>query len=344
VAVAFTRCARPELGRVSTYTVLGFAGYAAASILAAVLFVAWDLPVADRLVAAFAPPLAFLVVVAVVRTFVGTERIVFYQTATAGVVAVAIADALTGGQVARAVDIAALGIGTFLVFGRVGCFSVACCHGRPARFGVVYGDGHVRVGLWERFHGRPLWPTQLVECVASLVLVVAGLVAGWDTPGLPATIYASGYAAVRFVVELFRGDAERPHRLGASEAQWTAPATAIAIAIWRPGIATIAIAAALVGGLAAVIALRRRRELVLAPHLRELDRVRAKAAARSERFETSLGVAISRHALPDGRTDWVLSATHPAWSVETVRRLADVLWPGAEIVPGRAPGVIHVIA
>lgn len=344
MAVAFTRCARPELGGVSTYTVLGFAGYAAASVLAAVLFVAWDLPVGDRLVGAFAPPLAFLAVVAVVRTIVGGERIVFYQTATAGVVTVAVADALAGGHVARVVDVAVLGIGTFLVFGRFGCFSVACCHGRPARFGVVYGPDHVRVGLWTRWSGRPLWPVQLVECVASLALVIAGLVAGRDAPGLPAVIYIAGYATVRFLLELRRGDAERPQRLGASEAQWTAPATAIAVAIWQPSVATIAIAAGLAIGLAAVIARRRHRELVLPPHLRELGRAGDEARSRGERRETSLGVAVSCHTLPDGRVDWVLSSSHAAWSVDTVRRLADALWPGAKVVVGRTPGVVHVIA
>jgi hypothetical protein len=60
--------------------------------------------------------------------------------------------------------------------------------------------------------------------------------------------------------------------------------------------------------------------------------------------KTSLGVAISCHRLPDGRLDWVLSASHPRWSAETARRLAADLWPGGEVVLGRTPGVIHVIA
>ncbi|HEX8113455.1 MAG TPA: hypothetical protein VF516_37250, partial [Kofleriaceae bacterium] len=67
------------------------------------------------------------------------------------------------------------------------------------------------------------------------------------------------------------------------------------------------------------------------------------ARSRGERRETSLDVAVSCHALPDGRVDWVLSSSHAAWSVGTVRRLADALWPGAEVVAGRTPGVVHVI-
>jgi hypothetical protein len=45
---------------------------------------------------------------------------------------------------------------------------------------------------------------------------------------LPALIYIVGYAPVRFALELVRGDWARPHRWGLSEAQWAAPATAIA--------------------------------------------------------------------------------------------------------------------
>jgi hypothetical protein len=344
VEVAFTRCARPELGRVSTYTVLGFAGYAIASGLASALFVVWNLPLADRIIGALVPPLAFLAVVAVSRTILGRERIVFYQTAAAGVLGVAMIGAVAGDQTGRLIDVATIGIGTFLVFGRLGCFAVACCHGRASRFGVVYGPAHVRVGLSARWSGRPLWPTQLVESGASLVLVIAGLDVGWDKPGQPATVYIAGYAVTRFLLELCRGDGERPHRLGASEAQWIASGTAIAVAIWRPGLMTLGIATGLVVALAIVVAARRHRELMLPPHLHEIDRACVNAQARGERFETSLGLAISCHTAPDGRIDWVLSATHPAWSVDVARRLGDTLWPESEILPGHTPGIVHVIA
>lgn len=343
MAVALTRCARPAIGGVSAYTVLGFAGYAAASALAAVLFVAWELPIADRLVTAFAPPLAFLAVVSAARRIVGAERIVFYQTAVAGLAAVVVTDALVGGHVVRTLDIATVGIGVFLVFGRLGCFSVACCHGRPARFGVVYGPAHVRAGLRARWSGRPLWPVQLVECGASLALVIAALVVGWDEPGVPTTVYMTGYAVVRFLLELRRGDAERPQRLGVSEAQWTAPLTMLVVALWRPSAPTVAVAVGLGLGLVALIVRRRQRELVLPPHLRDLECAGEQARIRGERCATALGVAVTYQSLPDGNVDWVLSARHPAWSVGCARQLADALWPGAEVVAGRTPGVVHVI-
>jgi len=338
-ALAVTRCARPVVRTTSTYTVLGFAGYGVASLVAAVLFVAWDLPLSDRLVAALAPPLAFLMVVKIAQAIVGVERIVFFQTAVAGVVAAAAVDALAGSNPARVADIATIGIGTFLVFGRLGCFAVACCHGRPARRGVVYGAEHVRAGFWARWQGRRLWPTQLVESATSLVLVIVGLTVGWNDPGLPAVIYITSYSLVRFALELVRGDPHRPHRLGLSEAQWTSPATAIVCAIWRPSLATIAVAVVLVVAAIALAVVRRRRELFATPHLAELDR----ACATAEKTETSLGVSISRHDLPDGRIDWVVSSTHPRWSPATARRLADLMWDHYELVPGQMPGIIHVV-
>jgi hypothetical protein len=341
--LAVTRCAEPLIRKTSTYTVLGFAGYGAASLLAAALFVAWQLPLVDRLIAAFAPPLAFLAVVRTVRAIAGAERIVFYQVAVTGVLAAGLLDLAIGSHPARVVDIAMLGIGTFLVLGRLGCFAVACCHGRPARFGVVYGAAHVRVGFWARWSGRRLWPTQLVESAASLTLVVAGLVAGWTRPGLPALIYILGYALIRFALELARGDSARPQRHGLSEAQWTALATAIACAVWQPSWLTLGAALALAVAAALLAARRRRRELFLPRHLLELDRACTAATHSGERAETSLGVAVSCHALADGRTDWVLSSDHPLWSPSTARRLADLMWPHHEHIEGRLPGVAHIV-
>jgi hypothetical protein len=338
-----TRCAVPTVRGRSTYTVAGFAGYGVASLLAAALFVAWELPLVDRLIAAFTPGVAFLLDVRIARAIAGAEVIVFYQVAATGVVAAGLLGAAFGEQPARVADVVTIGIGAFLVLGRFGCFAVACCHGRPARFGIVYGDAHVAVGFWPRWRGRRLWPTQMIESAVSLALVVAGLAAGWNQPGLPALIYIVGYAPVRFALELARGDWARPHRWGLSEAQWAAPVTAIACAIWRPHPVTVAVAAALVIAAATLVARRRRRELFEPPHLRELDRSCAAAAHNQARAETSLGVAVSRFQMPDGRIDWVLSSSHPRWSTAAARRLAALMWPAFELVEARTPGVMHVI-
>jgi hypothetical protein len=106
--VAFTRCARPTLmaRAISTYTVLGLAGYVLASLAGSALAIAWDLSLGERLLGRFFPPIAFLVTVTIARVMVGRERIVFYQTAFAGVLATAVVAALAGVHVARLVDLA----------------------------------------------------------------------------------------------------------------------------------------------------------------------------------------------------------------------------------------------
>ena len=322
---------------------LGFVGYVVAALLVSLVSTAWSLSLEDRLSVLIAPPLAFVAVVTANRRHHGRERIVFYQTASAGIVAAGLTSLALSGEVARVVDLATVGIGTFLVFGRLGCFSVACCHGRLARHGIVYGPEHVAIGLWARWQGRTLWPTQLVESAATAVLVVVALALGWDAPGEPALIYIVGYAYVRFALELVRGDAARPSALGLSEAQWTAPTTLIACAIWRPGAVTICAAVVLVLVAAILAATRARRALFHPSHLVELDRACRHARQSSERGTTSLGVAVSMHALPDGRRDWVLSSEARHWSPDAARRLATALWTDAEVVEGRLAGVVHVI-
>ena len=322
-----TSCARPTVRGTSTYTVLGFVGYAAGNLVAALLATAWGLTLGERLISFLLPPLSFLAVVYTARRIMRRERIVFYQTTLAGVVVVALAAAIVGGNVARCLDIVVVGYGVFLVFGRVGCFSVACCHGRPARFGVVYGHRHVNLGFWWRWSGRRLWPVQLLESAASLILVVAGLVVGWGAPGEPALIYCVGYGASRFAFEMVRGDSARPQLYGLSEAQWTATVTLIACAMIWPNSATIAPAVALALASLMLVVVRRRRELWLPPHLRAIDTSCARVLREpTAREETLLGVTISRHELPDGRTDWVFSSVHPAWSARAARRVAAALW------------------
>lgn len=323
---------------------LGFVGYIAGNLVAALLAAAWGLTLGERLISFLLPPLSFLAVVYTARRVARRERIVFYQTTLAGVVAVALATAIIGGNVARCIDIVVVGYGVFLVFGRVGCFSVACCHGRPSRFGVVYGHRHVKLGFWWRWSGRRLWPVQLLESAASLILVVVGLVVGWWAPGEPALIYCVGYGASRFAFEMVRGDSARPQIYGLSEAQWTATVTLIACAMICPNSATIAPAGALALASSILVVVRRRRELWLPPHLRAIDTSCARVLlGPSAREETSLGVMISRHELSYGRTDWVFSSTHPAWSARAARRIAAALWSQPEVVEGRLAGVIHII-
>lgn len=324
--------------RISTYTITGFAGYGAANVVAAILSSRWELSLGERLVGFFAPPLAFIFVVMIATAIVGKERIVFYQTACAGFAAVVIAGLIIGGRVDRLIDLATIGIGVFLVFGRIGCHAVACCHGTLGR-GVSYGPAHVAVGFWARWSGRALWPVQAIEALASALLVATALVCS-SNPGTAGLVYIVGYAALRFGLELLRGDVFRPYALGLSEAQWISVAAVLGCAAWRPGPATLVVAGALVVSAAALVATRHRRALFTPPHLRALERALV-AAVDGKRHVTSLGVGVSRNVLPDGRIDWILSA--PDLTETAARRLAHLMWPHWELVPARTPGMVHVL-
>lgn len=337
-----SRCVPPSVTsrRISTYTVLGFAGYAIANLIGGGLASVWGLSIGERAIVFFAPGLAFIATIAVAKRIAGHEKIVFYQAALAAVGSVIVLGLIAGAQVARLLDLVTVGLGVFLVFGRLGCHAVACCHGTLGR-GVTYGPAHVAVGFWARWAGRALWPVQLVEAVTSGALVIAALV-GSGEPGRATIIYTVGYAAARFAFELVRGDGARPYPLGVSEAQWVAVVTAIACAAWRPHAVTIAIAGGLAIAAGVLVIRRQRRALWLPPHLFELDAA-LRAASGGERRETSGGIQVSRHGLPDGRSDWILSSQHPQWSEATVRRLAHAMWPAYDVVPGRIAGVFHVI-
>jgi hypothetical protein len=245
----------------------------------------------------------------------------------------------------RLVDAVTIGIATFLVFGRLGCLSVACCHGRPAqRSGVVYRNEHVEVGLWHRWAHRPLIPVQLIEAAGTFGLVVVALVAA-ATPGTASLVLGVGYSTMRFFLEHARGDSARPFFYGISEAQWCCLAVAVLCVVARPMWITVSVLLMLSGAVTILVVRRVHRELELPQHLRELAELCAtiEADAAHARRDTRLGVAVSLHSLPDGRYDWILSSKHIAWSYAMAKRVVGVLWPDAEVIAGRSLGVVHVI-
>jgi len=119
-------------------------------------------------------------------------------------------------------DVFAPGLAIGHVFGRLGCFAAGCCFGKESgvpwavafpRASVAYEElasaGAVAPGAtWT----PPLHPAQLYEAAGELALFALLLrlrprLAA--KPGALLVLYAVGYATVRFVVELFRGDFAR---------------------------------------------------------------------------------------------------------------------------------------
>lgn len=348
-----TRSPRKAAPRIGAYAAWGAVGYVVGSALVGVLAAELGLTLAGRAIIALVPPMTFLVAVKLVQLALGHERIVFYEQAILAVAAAAVAAWLGGVPVATTIDLVTIGVGAFLAFGRVGCYRVACCYGRPATRGVRYDAAAARAGFPARWVGRPLIPLQLVDgaLAGAAVAVALTVLRVADRPGLAAVAFAAVYGVGRTILEFLRGDAVRPRWAGASEAQWAAAATVTAAARWRPSAWSVG-AAALVVGAVALVALARwrgwwpRMWLTSAWHVDEVATAIGELVAHGGQRSTSEGVTLSAHALPDGRIDVVASRATRPLPIAAVGVLAARLgrpWAAVEVRGGQAPGVLHVL-
>jgi len=118
------------------------------------------------------------------------------------------------------VCVPALAIGH--AFGRLGCFAAGCCFGKEtaARVGMSFPRGSVAFDVLRRGGSvpfgagetPPLHPTQLYEAAGEAVIFAVLWAASprlRRRPGALLALYLALYAALRFVVEIFRGDALR---------------------------------------------------------------------------------------------------------------------------------------
>lgn len=157
------------------------------------------------------------------RLFTGEESIVYYHHEIAILLACTLVLSLIRADILPYLDITLLGIGVFLAFGRVGCYAVGCCHGRPYKYGVRYGQQHVDAGFTWYYKDVPLLPVQLIESAYVFINVIIGIVLllAHAAPGTVLVVYTVIYGLMRYILEFLRGDPDRPTWFGLSEAQWT---------------------------------------------------------------------------------------------------------------------------
>jgi phosphatidylglycerol---prolipoprotein diacylglyceryl transferase len=97
-------------------------------------------------------------------------------------------------------------------FGRLGCFSAGCCYGKACSLpiGVTFSNplAHEVSGTPL---GVPLYPTQLFEAVFNFFnwIFLAWLFRRHLRPGTVLAAYLIGYGTARFIIEFYRGDADR---------------------------------------------------------------------------------------------------------------------------------------
>lgn len=205
-----------------SYQVMGILGLFAGYVLAGALTVVAGLELWLLACLVLLACLLFLGQGMLYKIVLGYERLALLEQVPIILAAAAGLVALLGHPVLAYLDVFTLGLATALVFGRIGCHMAGCCHGRPHRLGVCYGQEYTREGLPHYYAGVRLFPIQLLEAAVTLVIVLSGL---WlhlvtSQPGIALAWYVASYGCARFVIEFARGDSARSYLLGISLNQW----------------------------------------------------------------------------------------------------------------------------
>jgi hypothetical protein len=205
------------------FRICGYVGLVMSSALVIMLCVCLKLSVFTIVGIVGAALATFLSLAWLTKIVLREERLIYYHHQIAIIAVLAAMLWLIDEPILPYLDVATLGIGTFLAFGRVGCLMVGCCHGRPYRFGVCYTQEHAHAGFTPYYVGVRLFPIEVVECLWVAGIVSAGIAVSLSRQPAGATLslYTVGYGFGRFFFEFMRGDASRPYWRGFSEAQWT---------------------------------------------------------------------------------------------------------------------------
>lgn len=161
-----------------------------------------------------------------------TGGLVFYGGLLGGVAAAGAVFWRAGVRLRAGADLLAGALPWGHAIARGGCLLAGCCYGKPTvlPWGVRYS--HLAA---PGPHGVALHPTQLYEALGLVALGIAlRAVQRRKRPGEVALSYLSGYAILRFVIEFYRGDAERGALGPLSTSQLLAILTLLASAIaWK---------------------------------------------------------------------------------------------------------------
>jgi prolipoprotein diacylglyceryltransferase len=204
------------------FQVCGYTGLALAVLVALALATRLGLSLVVIAALILAAVLTFFGLVMATKIITGEERIIYYHHEIAVMVVAAFLLWLLRQPILPYLDVMILGIGAFLVCGRVGCLMVGCCHGRPHRLGVCYREEHADAGFTPYFVGVRLLPVQAVESLWVFCIVTTGVtfVLNGHPHGAALAWYVVAYDLGRFCFEFLRGDPDRSYLWGFSQPQW----------------------------------------------------------------------------------------------------------------------------
>jgi prolipoprotein diacylglyceryltransferase len=311
-----------------------------------------------------------------IKILAGEENFTFYQSLIAASLSTSALMWRLGQPILPYLDIMVVSVGATAIPGRLGCLMVGCCHGRPCRFGIRYGAEHAAAGFEPQLVGLRLFPIQLVEGLAALVIVGVSCftISKGNAPGTATAWFLISYCATRFCLEFARWPPGYQFRLGMSLYQWISVALvvfttglelagALPFRRWHMGIAVVLMLAT-----AAVVLERRLRSFDQAlkhpEHIREMITAIDSAAWQAEGSRiaqnsyalvpvatTSLGLRVSASRTSSGAGDvyhYALSARSGRLTEETVSSLAKLFARSkspagrTEILKGRG-GVFHLV-
>ncbi len=259
------------------------------------------------------------------KLMTGHETHVYYRCQNVILASCALFLWLGDAPILRYLDITIIGIGAFLVCGRIGCLVVGCCHGRPSRFGVRYSKEHAEESFAHCLVGVRLFPVQAIEATIVAVLVGIGcVIAITGAPGGEVfSFFIISYGAARFFLELARGDSARSYFLGFSEAQWTSIALMVMIVtldiisiteyrLWHAAVTGAVLLSAACLGLIRSLDKKESFELGHPEHLEEIAEFisgsRDHDSADMQRLQTSFGFIISNSEARDNNQRYHLYA------------------------------------
>jgi len=121
-----------------SFQILGYTGLAVAIVLTQVLAATTGRSPLVMTSVTVVCAATFLLLALGTKIVLGEEKLVYYHHEIAVLLVTAGLVTLLGQPVLPYLDLTVLGVGTFLVFGRLGCPLVGRCHGRPHRWGVRY--------------------------------------------------------------------------------------------------------------------------------------------------------------------------------------------------------------
>ena len=350
----------------SAFQVCGYTGLGLAVVLAMTLVAQRGLSPWVMGALILAAMGTFLSLALATKILSGGENLVYYHHEIAVILVTTGLLWLLRQPVLPYLDITILGVGMFLVCGRIGCLMVGCCHGRPHAWGVCYGPAHAATGFESYLVGVRLFPVQAVESLWTLAitLVGAGLVWTGQPAGAALAWYIVMYDLGRFALEFLRGDAARPYHGVLSEAQWISLLLMLVVvaAEWRGVLPLHAWHGIVAGGLIlTMVALVRRQraggtvndQLLRASHIQEVAEaiVPSPDEPAIHVRRTSLGIHISVGQINTGAeavVHYALSSAPQGLNAETAGRLAALIaqlrhsGQPAELIQG-GQGVYHLL-